>query len=334
MSIIELIKQRLDTNLLRFIAVIAVVNSHLDFLYPKGYSFFATGGAIGNSLFFFSSGFGLWFGLQYLNKTSFLQWFGKRCSRIYPPYLVILPFLILILLHTGDVNVTRVINVGAFVFFPHQAYWFLQAMVLFYVTIFIIFSMSKNVEKTLNISIVFFIIFYLISYLFFIDLTIFSIESLPFRLIFYFICILFGMHLAKRGSEMLFNTVLSTIGVIMSIVIFFASKYLMKKGIGFEFQVVQHAAILSLIIFMFSLSRTKFNIWLRKSTLMSRAIDYISAHSLEIYLIHLPIIFFMRYNEMYNTLYIIPLLTFTLVASKYLKITSNKFLIKLGMNRA
>ena len=48
-------------DLLKFIAVLAITNSHMDILYGK-YSGLATGGAIGDVLFFFASGFTLFLG--------------------------------------------------------------------------------------------------------------------------------------------------------------------------------------------------------------------------------------------------------------------------------
>lgn len=55
-------KQRdLSIDMLKFIAVIAITNSHMELLYGK-YSVLATGGAIGDVLFFFASGFTLFMG--------------------------------------------------------------------------------------------------------------------------------------------------------------------------------------------------------------------------------------------------------------------------------
>lgn len=45
-------------DILKCIAAILITNSHMDMLYPK-FSFLATGGAIGDALFFFCSGFTL-----------------------------------------------------------------------------------------------------------------------------------------------------------------------------------------------------------------------------------------------------------------------------------
>lgn len=331
MLVSELIKQRLDTNLLRFIAVLAVVNSHLDFLYPQGYQFLATGGAIGNSLFFFSSGFGLWFSIKYLNQSAFMKWFGKRCLRIYPPYLIVLPLLVCILLYTGDMNLNRVINIGEFVFFPHQAYWFLQAMILFYILIYIIFSLSEYKEKLILNSICIFCVIYFLSYFFLLDLTVFSIESLPFKLIFYFMCILIGMYISSKNFEEVWGMWASLCCSIFSLFIFLSLKFLMKNDIGFIYQALQHLSILAFIISLFSLSRTSFCLWLRKNKLVGKSIDFISDHSLEIYLVHLPLIFLMRYLNFTNSFYIIPLLIISLFLSALLKVMTKKILVKMNL---
>lgn len=50
-------KQRdISIDILKFMAVLTITNSHMDILYGK-YGALATGGAIGDVLFFFASGF-------------------------------------------------------------------------------------------------------------------------------------------------------------------------------------------------------------------------------------------------------------------------------------
>ena len=73
-------KQR-DTSIdiLKFIAVLAITNSHMELLYGK-YSALATGGAIGDVLFFFASGFTLFLGVE----RTFDNYYKRRISRIYP----------------------------------------------------------------------------------------------------------------------------------------------------------------------------------------------------------------------------------------------------------
>lgn len=54
-------------SLIRFIATLLITNSHYDKLYPQGFSFLSTGGMIGNALFFWVSGYTLYFSLKKVN---------------------------------------------------------------------------------------------------------------------------------------------------------------------------------------------------------------------------------------------------------------------------
>lgn len=73
-------KQRdISIDILKFIAVLAITNSHMELLYGK-YSALATGGAIGDVLFFFASGFTLFLGVE----RTFDNYYKRRISRIYP----------------------------------------------------------------------------------------------------------------------------------------------------------------------------------------------------------------------------------------------------------
>lgn len=66
-------------DIMKFLAVIAITNSHMDVLYGK-FSYFATGGAIGDVLFFFVSGFTSLLG----GKRTFGNYYKRRINRIYP----------------------------------------------------------------------------------------------------------------------------------------------------------------------------------------------------------------------------------------------------------
>ncbi len=51
-------KRDVSLDVLKFIATIMITNSHMGVMYGK-YSVLATGGSIGDALFFFCSGYGL-----------------------------------------------------------------------------------------------------------------------------------------------------------------------------------------------------------------------------------------------------------------------------------
>ncbi len=71
-------------DFVKCLAVLLIVNSHLDSFYPDGVRMLATGGAIGNSLFFYCSGYTLAHG----RFDSFASWYKRRLSRILPTFLV------------------------------------------------------------------------------------------------------------------------------------------------------------------------------------------------------------------------------------------------------
>lgn len=66
-------------DILKCLAAIIITNSHMNLLYGS-YSMLATGGAIGDALFFFCSGFTLFLG----RKAVFFNWYKRRIRRIYP----------------------------------------------------------------------------------------------------------------------------------------------------------------------------------------------------------------------------------------------------------
>lgn len=73
-------KQRdISIDILKFFAALIITNSHMGLLYGK-FSMLATGGAIGDVLFFFASGFTLFMG----RMDRFDNWYKRRVNRIYP----------------------------------------------------------------------------------------------------------------------------------------------------------------------------------------------------------------------------------------------------------
>ena len=72
-------KRDISIDVIKFIAVLFIINSHADMCYPK-FSALATGGAIGDALFLFCSGYTLVWG----SLKRFDNWYKRRVNRIYP----------------------------------------------------------------------------------------------------------------------------------------------------------------------------------------------------------------------------------------------------------
>lgn len=108
-------------DFVKFIAVFLVMNSHMGMCYPR-YQFLATGGAIGDALFFFVSGFTLFLGSGEGKSVRFDEWYKRRIRRIYPSLL-------------------SVAIIGTFLFGQEEAfgdiiiakrYWFIQCIFALY----------------------------------------------------------------------------------------------------------------------------------------------------------------------------------------------------------
>ncbi len=84
-----MVKERdIAIDIVKFIAVLLIINSHADMMYPH-LKILATGGAIGDCLFLFCSGFTLFWGRQ----KSFDSYYKRRISRIYPSVIMSVLFV-------------------------------------------------------------------------------------------------------------------------------------------------------------------------------------------------------------------------------------------------
>ena len=80
----------ISIDIVKFLAVFLIINSHADIMYAK-YASLATGGAIGDALFLFCSGYTLfWSGTK-----RFDNWYKRRISRIYPSVIACLGIAII-----------------------------------------------------------------------------------------------------------------------------------------------------------------------------------------------------------------------------------------------
>lgn len=152
-------KRNLGIDLLKFMAALLVVNSHIDIMYGK-YSALATGGSIGDILFFFCSGFTLF--MKPIGKgrpggviCSFPDWYKRRINRIWPSLIVVA----LIKCWLFDSNKTI-----AQAFFYH-GYWFIDCIMLYYIVIYLIGAYWKWDYKWIYVavSVATFIWFYMID---------------------------------------------------------------------------------------------------------------------------------------------------------------------------
>jgi peptidoglycan/LPS O-acetylase OafA/YrhL len=149
--------------ILRCMAAILITNSHFDSLYPNAY--FATGGALGNALFFASSGFCL----TSINRNP-LRWYFRRIIGIYPYVWLFTIAKIMV----DDNFVITPINIIQKLIWPTE-YWFIAAIMIFYILyyIFIKFLLIRHI----GLLLLFIYILYFGIYIFVLDTTTWIIED-------------------------------------------------------------------------------------------------------------------------------------------------------------
>jgi peptidoglycan/LPS O-acetylase OafA/YrhL len=273
------VQNRKDTNFMRFLAIFLITNSHLDHLYPIPQ--FGTGGAIGNALFFMLAGYGLALSWE-REKRSFLEWYKRRILRIYPSLILVVGIFDLII-GGGWKSWTFMDYLAAFIW-PTPA-WFISALMLFYIVIFILLKLKKhNVFLTL-IFLLFIPYFYM--YLTAVDLSHYTIEG-PNRIkwIFYLQIMLFGCYLAYDSDRIRFKNPSSIIYLTAALTVYYASGISFVKGHYAEYQFIIHLLTFAIVYFTFAVARSPFvleKIMVYKKT--SFLIALISGVTLEIYLL-------------------------------------------------
>lgn len=121
----------ISIDILKFFAALLITNSHMDLLYGK-YSMLATGGAIGDVLFFFASGFTLFMG----QMGRFDNWYKRRINRIYPTVFAWAIVSSFVLGYQNDIKYTIL----------HGGGWFVSCIMLYYIVLWFI---RKFTEKHL-----------------------------------------------------------------------------------------------------------------------------------------------------------------------------------------
>jgi peptidoglycan/LPS O-acetylase OafA/YrhL len=276
----EVPEERQATYFLRFLAILLIVNSHLHSLYPIPQ--LGTGGAIGNSLFFMLSGYGLALSEQQ-RKRHFFNWYGRRVTRIYPSLILAVLFL-------------TVLNGQAW---PHWGpgdylenlvwptpYWFIAALTVFYVIFF--FFLKGRSAKVFLLGIGALVIPYLYFYVTRVDLSRYSIEGPGyFKWIFYLQIMFFGGYLSSREDALKGHIARDGMLLLGCVVLYYGILLLVDKGCGARFQAVTHLLMFPIMVLFLRVSHSAFvTIRLMGEKHILAGVSLVAGLTLEIYLLH------------------------------------------------
>ncbi len=267
-----------STTFLRFIAIVLITNSHLDSLYPI--PAFGTGGAIGNALFFMLSGYGLFISEKNQIKP-FLPWYKRRIIRIYPS--LILATILLTIIPLKVWNKWVFIDYIKMLIWP-TSYWFISALVLFYMIFFFILKM-KNYKYFLT-GIFILVIPYLFFYITKVDLSKYSIEGPGyFKWIFYLQTMFCGGYMAGRGKFTQTNFIRDGFALIFLIGLYYGILISMSRFGGWQFQAVTQSLMFPILFLFLKVSQSDEINSLMTKKYISSFIYLVAGLTLEIYLL-------------------------------------------------
>lgn len=269
-----------NTNLLRFFGILLIVNSHLDKMYPI--QAMGTGGTIGNSIFFMLSSYGLY---KSITDTSFTEWYAKRIKRIYPTVwttlvLIIFPLSIV----NGNFEIQQILKYLGWFFYP--PFWFLQAIMFFYILIW--FVIKDSTLKTLYFFIVITLIAYIIMYLYNFETLSQSyiIDNVPFCIPFYFLVMIFGVVLSIYEDKIKSSGLWDFIIIVVLITLLYWHKFLMNMGQYHSLQFFQQLIILPILYLFIKILKSEIIKRVMASNKVKKMVVFVSSITLEIYLVH------------------------------------------------
>ena len=270
-------RRQTDTTLMLFMATALITLSHLDAFVPDPR--IATGGAIGNSLFFFLSGYGLAMSLNAASKDasmpSLLDYLRKRVLRLYPAVLIVACAMLAI----GMIRITGIADLARIFVWP-TPFWFISAVMVFYVPVFYLARL-----KPAGIAAA--MVLLLIPYAFFysqLDLSTFVVEGDDyFKWINYFGITLLGCLVARLQLTPTCN-LFTIASLLISLLLFLATKLTVFRYDMGHLQFVFHVLLYPIVYFSFHLFASETVLRPLRATPLFPTVALLGGLTLEIYL--------------------------------------------------
>ena len=206
-------------NYLKFLATLLITNSHFKDIWPVGAM--ASGGLLGNILFFAVSGF-----LLFNIKDSFPKWFLKRFLRVYPVMAAFTLFAVAL----GEYPLNDFSQAVKLFVYPTN-YIFLVWLVVCYIAFYIVSYLDKRNGKFLETSLISVLVIWLLAYVLLYDKTAYSIDNVyePFILFLYFESMLVGALFRKHKDRFSKFSGVKVILTVLSVAVYFGSKIVFSR---------------------------------------------------------------------------------------------------------
>ena len=292
--------------LLKFIAAFLITYSHMGILFPK-YGSLVTGGAIGDGLFFFCSGFTLFMGRQ----DGFPNWYKRRINRIYPT--IIMWALVSAVIFNWNWQITDLITT--------PKYWFIPCIMAYYVIFYFIRTyLLKYLNQVFGIA----FLLVAISSFWVLDFN-HSVmyAAVPFMRIYYFLFMMLGAMVAIRKYKVV-SPLKSGGYALVSLITYYVLMGIYKIDPFFcKFQLISLIPLLSSIYWIYRFCDTPQIYKILEYKSGGKFIYFISTLTLEIYMVQYAI-FTDKLNNIFP-LNIIIIYIIIFIAAYLLKCTAHLF---------
>jgi surface polysaccharide O-acyltransferase-like enzyme len=276
---LEMKDRNLSIDIMKFIATFLILNSHMDILYVH-YPVLATGGAIGDVLFFFCSGFMLF----QKEMNSFDNWYGHRINRIYPTVFSWAIISSVFFSNQQDMKSVLLYGGGGFV----------TAIMIYYIAMFIInkYFQKKEIIVGLFLIGIIGVYYYFFPYKYGIGEHGIYGDKTIFRWVIYFAFILLGAYIGNgtiKIKELSKKTDIVFLG--LSVIAFYGIQVVAKiHNPVAPYQIFSILPLLSTTYFLYKVSNSGFLLKLLQNQNVRNVVLAISGLTLEIYLVQFTLI--------------------------------------------
>lgn len=268
------IKERdFSIDVLKFLAVFLIINSHMDNLYTH-FKFLATGGAIGDTLFLFCSGYTLLLSKRYIR---FDNWYKRRINRIYPS-VIVCALMGALFQFNGEINILDIAG-GEFII----------AIMIYYILIYLIkvYAIDKIpliLCCSLAIALITYILFFPYKYETG-EKGLYGITTL-YRWIPYFSFMLLGSYIGMKRQEMKFKPITDFLKMSLCLSIFYGIQIISKvQPVYAPYQIITILPLMGIVFYFYKWCNAKFWCRLYNNNVCHYVIMIISSLCLESYLI-------------------------------------------------
>jgi peptidoglycan/LPS O-acetylase OafA/YrhL len=268
-------ERKIGIDILKFLAVFFILNSHMGILYVK-FPMLASGGAIGNALFFFCSGFTL-FLKPFGGARDFPNWYKVRINRIYPTVFAVAIVLCTFFDYRPDIN--YIILYGGL--------WFVTCIMVYYVIIYFIgvYFHDRLTWVLVAAALAFCILYYCLKVPF--PYSLYADDVMELKRYLYFIFMLFGarmglMDTSRQSRRQWLNLLLA----LLSAVVFYVLCGVTIKDEKFAFlHVFTFVALMAVLYFLYLWADGDFARKIYQSRVGYFIIRFVGGLCLEIYVI-------------------------------------------------